>query len=40
MKNRNFIAKYNWQINKAKTFKDKKKALKRGYAKYRSAPYK
>ena len=35
--NSNFVAKYNWRVNKAKTFTDRKKATKRGYVKHRSA---
>lgn len=35
--NSNFVAKYNWRVNKAKTFTDRKKAMKRGYIKHRSA---
>lgn len=36
-KERNFVAKYDCLINKAKTFKDRKKALKKGYAKHKKA---
>lgn len=35
MKPRNFIAKYDVLVNKAKTFKDRKRALKRGYCKHK-----
>lgn len=35
MKSGNFVAKYNYIVNKAKTFKDRKKALKRGYTKHK-----
>ena len=29
----NFVAKYNWQVNKAKTFTDRKKAMKKRLSK-------
>lgn len=35
MKAGNFVAKYDHVVNKAKTFKDRKKALKRGYSKHK-----
>lgn len=31
----NFVAKYDWQVNKAKTFIDRKRLLKRGYKKHK-----
>lgn len=34
MESGNFIAKYNWLVNKAKTYRDRKKDLKRGYIKH------
>lgn len=34
MKAGNFVAKYDHCINKAKVFKDRKKAMKSGYSKY------
>ena len=36
MKNGNFVAKYDWRVNKAKVFKDRKKAMKRGESKYKT----
>lgn len=36
MKNRNFVAKYDWQVNKAKTFVDRKKESKKGYMKHKA----
>lgn len=33
--NGNFVAKYDWQVNKAKTFTDRKKAFKKGYKKHK-----
>ncbi len=35
MKKGNFVAKYDWQVNKARTFVDRKKELKKGYRKHR-----
>lgn len=35
----NFVAKYNWQVNKAKTFTDRKKAMKKGYQKHKYVIY-
>ncbi len=35
MKNGNFVAKYDWRVNKASVHKDRKKALKKGYRKHR-----
>lgn len=35
MKDGNFVAKYDYQVNKAKTFKDRKKAMKKGYRKHK-----
>lgn len=35
----NFIAKYNWQVNKAKTFVDRKKDNKKGYVKHKNKLY-
>lgn len=37
MKNGNFVAKYNWRVNKAKTFVDRKKASKAGYKKHKNS---
>lgn len=39
MKSGNFVAKYNWKVNKAKVFKDRKKAMKRGYVKHKNPSY-
>lgn len=39
MKEGNFIAKYNWQVNKAKTFVDRKKDKKNGYVKHKNKLY-
>lgn len=36
MMDRNFVAKYDWQVNKAKTFTDRKKAKKKGYSKHKA----
>lgn len=36
MKDGNFVAKYDYQVNKAKTFKDRKKAMKKGYRKHKN----
>lgn len=36
MKHRNFVAKYDWQVNKAKTFVDRKKESKKGYTKHKT----
>lgn len=33
--NGNFVAKYDWQVNKAKTFIDRKGLFKRGYKKHK-----
>lgn len=35
IKERNFVAKYDILVNKAKVFTDRKKALKRGYRKHK-----
>lgn len=35
MKSGNFVAKYDWRVNKAKVFKDRKKALKKGETKHK-----
>ena len=35
IKERNFVAKYDILVNKAKIFTDRKKALKRGYRKHK-----
>lgn len=36
MKNGNFVAKFDHLVNKAKTFKDRKKAFKKGYMKHKN----
>ena len=36
MKNGNFVAKYDWRVNKAKVFKDRKKKKKKGYSKHKN----
>jgi hypothetical protein len=33
--NRNFVAKYDILVNKSKTFKDRKRSMKRGYCKHK-----
>lgn len=32
---RNFVAKYDWRVNKSKTFVDRKKEMKKGYKKHK-----
>lgn len=39
MKDGNFVAKYDWRVNKAKTFTDRKKAAKAGYKKHKNMDY-
>ena len=36
---RNFVAKYDWRVNKAKTFVNRKKAMKKGYQKHKNVIY-
>ena len=39
MKMRNLVAKYTRKFNKAKKFKDRKKARKKGYRKHKNEDY-